>query len=204
MSKVHQYFSFPFMASSDIHHLPISYHGFSFVSISWLNDTSAVSGVLHNLNHHVPLFYKMAQIMIADWQCSLSQCVFPFSSFGLEHSFHLSCIPIPMLFLLAHHVLCVLKLNILPSDQSFILNGVVSLLHLAKQVPNSLISSLRCYLNMPFQFLCAWGSWHTRVFLQWSLSSFLFNVPFHFLFSLLNITTSISSKLGCQALILSY
>src|SRR5260370_38967425 len=107
----------------------------------------------------------MVQITIADWQCLLSQCAFPLSPSGLEHSFHPLYIPIAILYLLAHHVLHSLNLNILPSDQSFIMNGVVSLLHLAKQVPNSpLNSTLRYHLNTPFQFLHAWGSWHSRDF----------------------------------------
>src|SRR5258706_8386883 len=56
MSKIHFYFSFPFMPSPNILHLPISLHCFGFASISCFNDALAVSGVLWDLNHHVPIF----------------------------------------------------------------------------------------------------------------------------------------------------
>ncbi len=49
------------MPSSNILHLPISLCGFGFASISHFNDAAAVSRVLWDLNHHVPLFHNMAQ-----------------------------------------------------------------------------------------------------------------------------------------------
>ncbi len=135
-SNIHAYFSFPFMPSSEILHLPISWHhGFGFASISCFNDAAAVSSVMQDLNHHIPLFHNMAQITIADWHCSLTKCIFPFSSEGLHFSYCLSHPSIPILFSLAHHVLCSLKLNIVPSDQSAIMRGEISLIHIAQQVP---------------------------------------------------------------------
>ena len=162
MSKIHFYFSFPFMPSSDILHLPISFHGFGFASISHFNDACMISGVLWDLNHHVPLFHKMAQITISDWQCSISHCIYPFSSCGLLRSFHLSHLLILIQFTLAHQVMCSLKLLIFPSDQSFIMNGEISLVHLAQLTPDPPhITSLRCYTHSPYQFLKTWGVWHT-------------------------------------------
>ena len=130
-SKVHAYFSFPFMPSSEILHLPISHHGFWFASISHFNDAAAVSSVIQDLNHHIPLFCNMAQITIADWQCSITKCIFPFSPEGMCFSYHLSHPSIPIFFTLAHCVLHSLKLNIVPSDQSSIMRGEISLIHLA-------------------------------------------------------------------------
>src|SRR5258708_7955845 len=154
------------MPSSEILHLPISHHGFRFASISHFNDAAAVSGVIQDLNHHIPLFCNMAQITIADWQCSITKCIFPFSPEGMRFSYHLSSPSIPIFFTLAHCVLHSLKLNIVPSDQSSIMRGEISLIHLALHVPNSPhITTLRCYVHSPYQFLQAWGSWHT-----WGLS----------------------------------
>src|SRR5258708_17589717 len=46
------------------------------------------------------------------------------------------------------------------------MRGEISLIHLAHHVPNSPhITTLRCYIHSPYQFLQAWGSWHT-----WGLS----------------------------------
>ena len=154
------------MPSSDILHLPISHHGFGFISVSCFNDASAVSGVLRDLNHHIPLFHCMARITLADWQCSLTKCIFPFSHNGLCISYRLSRPSIPIHFTLAHQVLCSLKLNILPTEQSACVSGEISIIHVAHQLPNSPhITSLRCYINTPYHFLRAWGSWH-----QWGLS----------------------------------
>ena len=150
------------MPSSDILHLPISFHGFGFASISHFNDACVISSVLQDLNHHVPLFHKMAQITISNWQCLISHCIYPFSSCGLLHSFHLSCLSILIQFTLAHQVMHSLKLLIFPSDQSSIMNGEISLVHLAQLTPDPPhITSLRCYTHSPYQFLKTWGVWHT-------------------------------------------
>ena len=142
------------MPSSEILHLPISHHGFQFASISHFNDAAAVSSVIQDLNHHIPLFCNMAQITIADWQCSITKCIFPFSPEAMHFSYHLSCPSIPIFFTLAHCVLHSLKLNIVPSDQSSIMRGEISLIHLAWQVPNSPhMTMLRCYIGSPYQFL---------------------------------------------------
>src|SRR5258708_8353047 len=153
-SKIHAYFSFPFIPSSQILHLPISHPGFGFYSISWFNDPATVSSVLWDLIHHIPLFHIMAQITIEALQYPITPCIFPFSSEGLHISYHLSCPSIPILFTLVHCVLCTLKLNIVPSDQSTIMRGEISFIHLACHVPNSPhITMLSSYIHSPYQFL---------------------------------------------------
>ena len=68
--KVHQYLRFPFAFSSTLITLPLSLHCFAFPSVARLNDCAAVTGLLHDLNRHVPLFSHMARITLADWTCS--------------------------------------------------------------------------------------------------------------------------------------
>lgn len=52
--------------------MPFHLHGFDFPSISRLNDSAAVLGLLRDLNHHLPLFRDLASVSLADWSCSLA------------------------------------------------------------------------------------------------------------------------------------
>ncbi|KAI0072126.1 hypothetical protein K474DRAFT_1605738 [Panus rudis PR-1116 ss-1] len=70
--RVHEYFSFPFRFNSSLLMLPLNSLGFDFPSFSRMNDAAAVSGLLRDLNHHVPIFRDMARITLTDWMCSVS------------------------------------------------------------------------------------------------------------------------------------
>ncbi|KAG2348417.1 hypothetical protein BDR05DRAFT_835286, partial [Suillus weaverae] len=74
---VHDYYRFPFHFHSTLLSLPIDLFGMGFPSISCLNDTLALQGMLRDLNHHIPAFRIMAAITLSDWMCSLNHCVYP-------------------------------------------------------------------------------------------------------------------------------
>jgi len=51
--KVHDALGFPFIPSTSIATLPVSYHGFNFPSIARINAGIVVNGVSRDLNHHI-------------------------------------------------------------------------------------------------------------------------------------------------------
>jgi len=75
--KIHDYLRFPFPFGSTLLTLPLHLYGFDFPSVARINDVAAVSGLLRDLNHHLPLFSNMARITLADWTCSLAHCTSP-------------------------------------------------------------------------------------------------------------------------------
>ena len=52
--KVHDYLRFPFPFNSTLLSLPLQLHGFDFPSVARLNACAAVTGLLRDLNHHLP------------------------------------------------------------------------------------------------------------------------------------------------------
>src|SRR5258708_1351841 len=136
-SLLHSHLPFPFHPSSNILCLPSNAYGFSFTSIPHLNSSLTLTGLLQDLNHHVDMFQKMALISLANWECSILPCVFPFSLSGLRSSFLHHCHSLPFPFVLTHSVLHSLNLEIQVLDQSDILYCQVSLSHLATQSPTS-------------------------------------------------------------------
>nr|VWO97891.1 Cytochrome P450 3A13 [Ganoderma boninense] len=81
---VHHYFRFPFRFNSSLLFLPITHFGFDFPSIVQLNDIAAISGLIRDLNHHVPTFRTMARITLADWTCLLNHCQSPLLRLAVE------------------------------------------------------------------------------------------------------------------------
>ncbi len=104
-SLVHTHLPFPFHPSPDILFSPSNSYGFGFISIPHLNSSLALNGLLQDLNHHIFMFQQMACITIADWECSILHCIFPFSLSGLKSSFLHHCCSLPFSFILAHNVL---------------------------------------------------------------------------------------------------
>lgn len=163
-SLVHNHLGFPFSPNKDILSLPIENHGFGFPSITRLNASAAISGLQRDLNHHLPLFSSMARLTLSDWQCSLSNCTYPLADSGLQLSFssrssHL----IPFSFILAHGVLKEISMHIRPMDQSYITTGDISILHVAKTLPQSLprpdTRTLQMFARNGAGNLSAWGTW---------------------------------------------
>ena len=73
--------------------MPFDLAGFGFPSISQLNDAAAFLGLIHDLNHHLPLFWDLALISLADWTCLYAHCHLPLniqspSSWNFSRLFH--------------------------------------------------------------------------------------------------------------------
>ena len=162
--KVHSYLHFPFPFNSQLLGMPFDLAGFGFPSISRLNDSAAFLGLLHNLNHHLPLFSDLASISLADWTCVFAHCHSPFNVHSLSFSCNFSRLShkLPHSWLLVHNIMKDLNLSIHDTDVSYLLSGHVSLQHLAhlssSPTPPSL-SLLRNLHSAGFSYLHEIGSW---------------------------------------------
>ena len=119
-SQVHDYLHFPFQFNSDLLSLPLPLGGFDFPSLSGLNSVVAASGLVCDLNHHVPLFRQPALITLADWTCLLNSCHDPLQS-PSSHSFSHAACSLPWAWIIAHDALHNLNVSILHTDQSYLL-----------------------------------------------------------------------------------
>jgi hypothetical protein len=86
-AKVHATSGFPWIFNTEIATLPVSLHGFDFPSIRRINASIAVDGLARDLNHHIPAYRKMALISLADWTCSINDCVSPLDGLGIYKDF---------------------------------------------------------------------------------------------------------------------
>lgn len=102
-----------------------------FPSVSRLNTSLAVSGMLRDLNHHLKPFRHMASITLADWACLLKCCVDPLNNMSSSSFLHRP--QIPYTWSLAHSTLRHLSLSVRSTDLSYIISGDVSLSHLYTQ-----------------------------------------------------------------------
>ena len=162
--KVHTYLQFPFPFNSQLLSMPFHLHGFDFPSISRLNDSAAVLGLIRDLNHHLPLFRDLASISLADWTCSLAHCHSPLhaASPAFHRSFARLSHKIPSSWVIAHSVLRNLSLSIHDTDLSYLLSGQVALQHLARtsEFPSTPSSHLiRQLTSAGFTQLSDIGSW---------------------------------------------
>ncbi|GJE97002.1 hypothetical protein PsYK624_132120 [Phanerochaete sordida] len=146
-TRVHEYFSFPFHFNSVLLSLPLRNFGLDFPSISRLNDSAAVTGMLRDLNHHVPAFANMSRITLADWTCQLNNCIFPLDS-PLTRSFTRSRNVLPTAWITAYDVLRATGTAICATDMSYIYAGDVALRHLVRNHPQSLAPSSHAITNL--------------------------------------------------------
>lgn len=79
-SIVHTQCHFPFHFSSRLLSTPLANLGFDFLSVEFLNAQLAATGILRDLNHHLPICHHLAHITLADWSCSFNFCMSPFDS----------------------------------------------------------------------------------------------------------------------------
>jgi len=127
--KVHDALGFPFIPSTSIATLPVSYHGFDFPSIAHINAGIVVNGVSCDLNHHIRSYRTMALITLMDWTCERNNCLYPFDGNGLQRDFSRQMHLIPAEWVTAQKVLKDMSLSLRPTDQSGIVEGDVSLTH---------------------------------------------------------------------------
>jgi len=167
-TKVHNYLGFPFPFNSLLLTAPINLQGFGFSSISRLNDSLAIAGLQCDLNHHLPIFKTMANIMLTDWTCQVNGCLTPLNYPGLHHSFQLQEQKLPFSWILAQEVMWEINLPFKATDLSYILQGDISLSHLyhislSLSPPNTLpVISTCIFTNFQrngFSTLCQFGRW---------------------------------------------
>ncbi|KAI0279627.1 hypothetical protein BGY98DRAFT_878332, partial [Russula aff. rugulosa BPL654] len=132
--KIHCYLNFPFPFNSQLLTTPFHLHGFDFPSISRLNDSAAVVGLIRDLNHHLPFFRDLASITLADWTCALAHCHSPLhvNSPSFHRNYARLSHKLPSSWVIAHSVMRDLSLSIHNTDLSYLLTGQVSLQHLAR------------------------------------------------------------------------
>lgn len=111
------------------------------MSIRRINASISVQGTLRDLNHRIEAYRDMARITLCDWMCQMNECVCPMSQKGqtirtreFGHSAYLKKLPIG--WLNTHEFLQGFKggAEVRSTDQSPILDGDVSLAHIAKQM----------------------------------------------------------------------
>ncbi|KAL0571565.1 hypothetical protein V5O48_010397 [Marasmius crinis-equi] len=141
-NKVHSYLGWPFHFNTTLLSLPIPHLGFDFPSISRLNQSLAVKGLIRDLNHHVAMFRDMAQISLADWMCNLNNCSYPIEGKSLSRSFIRHKKTLPFAFALAQSTLNSVNTSLRPTDISFFLEGDVSVQHIYKSLPYHLKSAI--------------------------------------------------------------
>ena len=132
-AKAHAVSGFPWIFNAEIATLPISLHGFDFPSIRRINASIAVDGIARDLNHHIFAYRTMALITLADWTCTLNNCINPLAEPGINKDFsrrtHFNTIPTA--WIIAQKEMGNMKppLCLLSTDQAHILNGEVSISH---------------------------------------------------------------------------
>ncbi|KAI1797959.1 hypothetical protein LXA43DRAFT_876219 [Ganoderma leucocontextum] len=133
-TRIHDYLRFPFRFNSSLLYLPLSSFGFTFPSVARLNDAAALSGLIRDLNHHIPSFRTLARITLADWTCMLNHCHFPLEG-AVARSFSRSQRTLPFAWIVAADVLRSLHLAVRDTDQSYLFTGDVALRHLSHILP---------------------------------------------------------------------
>ncbi|KDR65054.1 hypothetical protein GALMADRAFT_82330 [Galerina marginata CBS 339.88] len=128
--KVHDALGFPFHPTTDIATLPISQHGFGFLSIARINAALAIDGLSRDLNHHIPAYRDMAKITLADWTCEKNDCQNPLDGPGHGKDQSRRVKSIPSSWVVAHKSMQKLSLSLKVTDQSEITRGDISLSHI--------------------------------------------------------------------------
>ena len=158
-----QYLRFPFPPNPSLLYLPVSLHGFGFSSIIYANAAAAVSGLVRDLNHHSPLFSSLARITLTDWTENLHSFYHPLSLPGSQHHCTAHFRSLPSAWIVAQQSLHSVSLDILPTDQSHLTSGRISLMSLFKdrRVPNPPLPShsVRVYERTGHSLLSDWGRW---------------------------------------------
>ena len=164
-----QYLRLPFAPNSSLLYLPVSLHGFGFSSIIYANAAAAVSGLVRDLNHHTPLFSSLARITLTDWTEKLHSFLHPLSFPGSQHPCIAHHRSLPSAWIVAQQSLHSLSLDILPTDQSHLTSGNISIISLFKDrrvpTPPLAYNSVRVYERNGRGLLSDWGQWDDTRFI---------------------------------------
>ena len=120
--KVHHCLGFPYRLNTDILTLPISHFVMEFLSVACINAGIAIEGLTRDLNHHIPAYGLMARINLADWTCSINDCINPLEGWGLIKSFTRYYQKIPASWIIPQKAMSTLspKLSLRLTDCSYI------------------------------------------------------------------------------------
>jgi hypothetical protein len=130
-SKIHHITGFPYNPNTVILTLPLDLHGLDFPLLYHINAGIAIEGLWRDLNYHVPAYWKMARLTLADWTCTINHCLYPLDGKGLLRDFTGHYWKIPAAWIIAQKVMMILepKMALRSIDCSHILRGEVSLSH---------------------------------------------------------------------------
>lgn len=122
---------FLYQGNTDILNLPIERHGLDFPSITHINLGLVTEGLAHDLNHHIPAYQQVELITLADWTCSINNCVGPLDGLGLRWNFTQYYKKTPAAWIIAQNTLTYLepKLSLHHTDASHIFYNDVSISH---------------------------------------------------------------------------
>lgn len=129
--KVHHCLGFLYCPNTDILTLPVSSLGMEFPSVARINAGIMVEGLTRDLNHHIPAYRLMARLVLADWTCSINDCVNPLDGIGLAKNFTRYYRKIPASWIIAQKAMLTLnlKLSLCLTDCSYISQGTISISH---------------------------------------------------------------------------
>ncbi|KAG1894444.1 uncharacterized protein F5891DRAFT_891920, partial [Suillus fuscotomentosus] len=163
---VHDYLRFPFSFNSGLLSLPIALFDFGFPSISRLNASAAVTGLQRDLNRPIDAFRTMARITLTDWSRMLDGCRYPLARSSHHQSFVRAHERLPWAWILARETLLNVNCSIVPTDQSHLLEGRVSMHHILNSSPwltSSFPSAaLPALTRNGFTQLSHFGSWSAQ------------------------------------------
>jgi hypothetical protein len=137
---IHRESGMPFEPNPDVLTLPTELHGLDFPSITFINDAAAVSGLHRDLNHPIASYRTIARITLADWTCSINDCLNPLDSYGLSRTFTHHANRIPYSWIVTQDVMASTSptLALKRTDLPDILPGSMSLSHALKTLSHHL------------------------------------------------------------------
>ena len=129
--KVHHCVGFPYHPNRKVLTLPVSHLGLEFPSIARINAGIMVEGLAQDLNHHIPAYQLMVRLTLADWTCSINDCINPLDGHGLMKTFTRYYCKIPAAWIIAQKTMSTMnpKLSLCLRDCSHILQGDISVSH---------------------------------------------------------------------------
>lgn len=85
--RVHKILDFLFCPLSKLLTLLLELEDFDFLSILKINAGIVVDSLVWDLKYHIPAYWLMANIMLADWTCHINSCIYQLDGHRLDQSF---------------------------------------------------------------------------------------------------------------------
>ena len=111
--------------------LPLLLHGMGFPSIEWINAGLSIDGLNRDLKHHIPAYCNIVRLTLADWTCSINNCIYLLDGKGLNQNFthYWKCIPTAWIIAQQYMGSNELRLALHCTDVSYISSGDIVILH---------------------------------------------------------------------------